>query len=92
MSNQSENERRSSDDGKSEGCIVPLKPGSSGGGGNAQSTKLKLYATLGRKSLLYSPEVRDCPLSSNWVTWRELGDLVIKPFKLLNDAFTYSIF
>ncbi len=29
------------------------------GGGEAQSPKLKLYATLGRKSLLYSPEVAD---------------------------------
>ena len=32
MRNQSENERRSNDDGKSEGCIVPTKPGNSGGG------------------------------------------------------------
>ena len=32
MRNQSENERRSNDDGKSEGCIVPTKSGNSGGG------------------------------------------------------------
>jgi len=32
MRHQSENERRSNDDGKSEGCIVPKKPGNSGGG------------------------------------------------------------
>ena len=32
MRHQSENERRSNDDGKSEGCIVPTKPGNSGGG------------------------------------------------------------
>ena len=32
MRNQSENERRSNDDGKSEDCIVPMKPGNSDGG------------------------------------------------------------
>ena len=31
MSNQSEKGRRTNDDGKSEGCIVPTKPGNSGG-------------------------------------------------------------
>ena len=32
MRPQSENDRRSNDAGKSEGCIVPMKPGNSGGG------------------------------------------------------------
>jgi hypothetical protein len=36
MRNQSQNERRSDDDGKSEGCIVPMKLGNSGGGKAAE--------------------------------------------------------
>ena len=37
MRHQSRNERRSNDDGKSEGCIVPKKPGNSGGGKACQA-------------------------------------------------------
>jgi len=36
MRNQSRYERRSDDDGKSEGCIVPMEPGNSGGGKAAE--------------------------------------------------------
>ncbi len=37
MRHQSEKGRRSNDDGKSEGCIVPMKPGNSGGGEGGQA-------------------------------------------------------
>ena len=36
MRNQSRYERRSDDDGKSEGCIVPMEPGNSGEGKAAE--------------------------------------------------------
>jgi hypothetical protein len=37
MFHQSEEERRTDDVGKSEGCIVPVKPGNSGGGKACQA-------------------------------------------------------
>ena len=50
MRHQSEDERRSDDDGKSEGCIVPMKPGNSGGGKAAERWSSVRKALSGHRS------------------------------------------
>ena len=62
MSNQSEYERRSNDDGKSEGCIVPMKPGNSGGGKEAERGGILDRTSSGHSTRLGMLSRFDCRL------------------------------
>jgi hypothetical protein len=54
------------------GCVNGARPVL--GGGDAQSTKPKLYAKLGRKSPLYSPEVGHRAFTHRYDLLGHLGD------------------